>query len=70
MCCGNGSRYKGVHSAESVAALARRHDVDMPIVSAVDAVVNHDANIDQMIARLPARPYHFERVTGQFGRQV
>jgi glycerol-3-phosphate dehydrogenase (NAD(P)+) len=61
---------EGVHSAESVAALARRHAVDMPIVGAVDAVLNHDANIDEVIARLLARPYHFERVTGEFGERV
>ena len=61
---------EGVHSAESVAALAMRHDIDMPIVTAVDAVLNHGGNIDEVIARLLARPYHFERVTGSFGGQV
>lgn len=54
---------EGVHSAESVAALADHHGVDMPIVRAVDAVLNHDADIDDAIARLLTRPYHFERVT-------
>jgi glycerol-3-phosphate dehydrogenase (NAD(P)+) len=53
---------EGVHSAESVAALAERHGIDMPIVRAVDAVLNHDASIDDEIARLLARTYHFERV--------
>jgi glycerol-3-phosphate dehydrogenase (NAD(P)+) len=61
---------EGVHSAESVAALAVRHDTDMPIVHAVDAVLNHDADIDETIARLLSRPYHFERVTGRRYRQV
>ena len=61
---------EGVHSAQSVAALAGRHDIDMPIVSAVDAVLNHDANIEEVIARLLARPYHFERVPGDFGSRV
>lgn len=53
---------EGVHSAESVAALAERHGIDMPIVRAVDSVLNHDASIDDEIARLLARTYHFERV--------
>jgi glycerol-3-phosphate dehydrogenase (NAD(P)+) len=61
---------EGVHSAESVAALARRRDVDMPIATAVDSVLNHNGNIDEVIARLLARPYHFERVSGGVGGQV
>jgi glycerol-3-phosphate dehydrogenase (NAD(P)+) len=56
---------EGVHSAESVVALARRHDVDMPIVMAVDQVLNHDAGVEEAIARLLAHPYHFDRVTGR-----
>lgn len=55
---------EGVHSAESVAALAQRHDVDMPIVRAVDRVLNHDADLDEVIAQLLAHPYHFDRITG------
>ena len=58
---------EGVHSAESVAALARRHDVDMPIVMAVDRVLNHDAGVDEAIARLLAHPYHFDGVAGRSG---
>jgi glycerol-3-phosphate dehydrogenase (NAD(P)+) len=54
---------EGVHSAESVAALARRHDVDMPIVLAVDRVLNHGEGVDQAIAGLLDHPYHFDRVT-------
>ena len=56
---------EGVHSAESVVALARRHDVDIPIVMAVDQVLNHDAGVEEAIARLLAHPYHFDRVTGK-----
>lgn len=51
---------EGVHSAESVAALARRDDVDMPITLAVDQVLNHGADVDQTIAQLLAHPYRFE----------
>ena len=53
---------EGVHSAESVAALAKRHDVDMPIVNAVDRVLNHGDGVDRAIADLLAHPYHFDRV--------
>lgn len=53
---------EGVHSAESVAALARRYDVDMPIVMAVDRVLNHGARVDEAVAGLLAHPYHFDRV--------
>jgi glycerol-3-phosphate dehydrogenase (NAD(P)+) len=53
---------EGVHSAESVAALARRHSVDMPIALAVDQVLNHGADVDDTIAQLLSHPYGFERV--------
>ena len=52
---------EGVHSAESVAALAKRYDVDMPIVRAVDRVLNHGDGVEQAIAGLLAHPYHFDR---------
>lgn len=52
---------EGVHSAESVAALARSHAVDMPIALAVDQVLNHGADIDATIARLFAHSYGVER---------
>lgn len=51
---------EGVHSAESVAALARAHAVDMPIALAVDQVLNHDADLDAAIALLFSRPYGVE----------
>jgi len=53
---------EGVHSAESVAALARRHKVDMPIVTAVDQVLNHGADLDAEIMRLLAHAAGAERV--------
>jgi glycerol-3-phosphate dehydrogenase (NAD(P)+) len=52
---------EGVHSAESAARLARRHDVDMPIVAAVDRVLNHGCGVDEAIAGLLAHPYHLDR---------
>ncbi len=47
---------EGVTSAAATVALAARHGVEMPIVSAVDAVLNRGADIDQTIAGLLARP--------------
>jgi glycerol-3-phosphate dehydrogenase (NAD(P)+) len=54
--------HEGVHSAEGVAALARRHALDMPISLAVDQVLNHGADLDQAIAQLLAHPYEFDRI--------
>lgn len=54
---------EGVHSAESVAALARSHALDMPIALTVDGILNHDADIDASIAQLLARPCGLERVS-------
>jgi len=48
---------EGVASAAAVAALAVRHEIDMPIVSAVDAVLNHGVDIDHTIAALLARQF-------------
>jgi len=50
-------------TAESVAALARRHGVDMPITLAVDQVLNHGAGVAEAVARLLAHPYHYDRIT-------
>jgi glycerol-3-phosphate dehydrogenase (NAD(P)+) len=47
---------EGVHSAESVAELARRHGVRMAISAAVDDVLNHGAGVDEAVGRLLARP--------------
>lgn len=48
---------EGVASASSVAALAARLGVDMPISTAVDRVLNQGADIDDTIAGLLARPF-------------
>jgi glycerol-3-phosphate dehydrogenase len=52
-----------VHSAESVAALARSHALAMPIAMAVDRVLNHGAEIDETIAWLLGHPVGLERVS-------
>ena len=51
---------EGVHSAQGVVALARRHGVEMPIAEAVDRMLNHGAALEETIARLLAHPYPSE----------
>ena len=53
---GRASVTEGVFTASSVAGLAERLDVDMPISAAVDRVLNEGADIDETIAGLLARP--------------
>jgi glycerol-3-phosphate dehydrogenase (NAD(P)+) len=52
---------EGVHTAAAALALARQHGVDMPIVGAVDAVLNGGARVDDTIAALLARPLKAEK---------
>jgi len=51
---------EGVTTASAAHALAQKHHVDMPIVAAVDAILNHKADIDRTIAQLLARPLRTE----------
>jgi glycerol-3-phosphate dehydrogenase (NAD(P)+) len=51
---------EGVESAASVAGLAARIGVEVPIAEAVDAVLNKDAAIDDMIGALLSRPFRAE----------
>ena len=51
---------EGVFTAASVSALARRLDIDLPICQAVDAILNHAADIDATIEGLLARPVKAE----------
>jgi len=53
---------EGAYSAEALAALAKCLELSMPIVAAVDAVLNHGADIDASISRLIAHPWHHEGV--------
>lgn len=48
---------EGVFSARAVIELAGRLGVDMPICTAVNAIVNHGKDIDQVIESLLARPF-------------
>jgi len=54
---------EGAYSAEAVAALAVRLGIAMPIVAAVDAILNRGVDLDATIARLIAHPWHREGVT-------
>jgi glycerol-3-phosphate dehydrogenase (NAD(P)+) len=51
---------EGVYTAPSVSALARGLGVEVPICTAVDAVLHHFADIDASIAGLLARPLKAE----------
>ena len=51
---------EGAHTARVARALAIRHEVDMPIVVAVSAIIDHGAEPAQEIARLLARPVREE----------
>ncbi len=54
---------EGLYTAHAVGILARRHQVDMPLCQAVDAVLNHQACIDETIHRLLDRPFRAETDT-------
>ncbi len=47
---------EGVFTASSVVDLARKIDVEVPICSAVDKVINHGVEIDTVISGLLSRP--------------
>jgi glycerol-3-phosphate dehydrogenase (NAD(P)+) len=51
---------EGVFSAAAVSTLARELAIDMPIATAVDAVLNRGAAIDATIEGLLARPFRAE----------
>lgn len=51
---------EGVFSASAVAALADRHDIDMPICAAMDRVLNHGSSVAQEITALLNRPFRAE----------
>jgi glycerol-3-phosphate dehydrogenase (NAD(P)+) len=53
---------EGVYTATSVTALADRLKVEMPIASAVNAILHEGAAIDEAVAGLLARPFKTEGV--------
>jgi glycerol-3-phosphate dehydrogenase (NAD(P)+) len=61
---GRRSVAEGVSSSAAAAALAKTLKVDMPIVSAVDAILHHGAAIDEVIEALLTRPFKAEAPSG------
>ncbi|HWK46612.1 MAG TPA: NAD(P)H-dependent glycerol-3-phosphate dehydrogenase [Stellaceae bacterium] len=57
---GRRSVAEGVDTAAAVAALAARLGVEMPIVTAVDAILHRGAGIDETIRGLLTRPFRAE----------
>jgi len=53
---------EGVPTTAAAARLAAQKDVDMPIVGAVDAILNQGANVRDVIAALLGRPLKVEGV--------
>jgi glycerol-3-phosphate dehydrogenase (NAD(P)+) len=51
---------EGITTAAAALGLARRHGIDMPVVSAVDLVLREKAPIDDIIAGLLSRPLRQE----------
>ena len=51
---------EGVYTASSVISLARKLNVDLPICSAVNDVLNHSLSIDKAINTLLNRPLKAE----------
>lgn len=52
---------EGAESAPAVVALAQKHNVDMPICSAVDDIVAERVGVDEAIFALLSRPFKAER---------
>lgn len=52
---------EGVPTTAAAAALAQLKGVDMPIVMAVDSILNHGATVDDVISGLLSRPLKSER---------
>ncbi|MET0181705.1 MAG: NAD(P)H-dependent glycerol-3-phosphate dehydrogenase [Caulobacterales bacterium] len=53
---------EGVASAPAVAALAKKHGVEMPICAAVDAILSDKISVDAAIEALLSRPFRAEGV--------
>jgi glycerol-3-phosphate dehydrogenase (NAD(P)+) len=55
---------EGISSSSAAASLARKLKIEMPIVSAVDAILHHGAAIDEVIEALLTRPFRAEAPRG------
>ena len=47
---------EGAFTAPVLARLARKKGIDMPVVAAVDKLLSGEANVDQVLQELLARP--------------
>ncbi|MBR0293662.1 MAG: glycerol-3-phosphate dehydrogenase, partial [Acidaminococcaceae bacterium] len=52
---------EGINALPAAIAFAEKYEVDMPIVRAVDAIVNHNADPRTVVARLMERDKTAER---------
>ncbi len=55
---------EGAFTAGPVVSLAERLGIEMPISAAVDAIINRDADLDEVIEGLLARPFRREGIDG------
>jgi glycerol-3-phosphate dehydrogenase (NAD(P)+) len=55
---------EGVSSSAAAAALAKKLEIEMPIVAAVDGILHHGAAIDKVIEALLTRPFKAEAPRG------
>ena len=53
---------EGVHSAEAIYKLSRRLKIDMPITTAVHAILHEGADLDEVIEGLMSRPFRAEEI--------
>ena len=51
---------EGVDTAASITLMAKKYNIDMPLCTAIDQVVNHGANLDYTINELMQRPFRDE----------
>ena len=50
---------EGVHSAKATLSLAKKHEVDMPITSAVNSCLHEGVSIDEAIEEMLNRPFRY-----------
>ncbi|MQA66044.1 MAG: NAD(P)H-dependent glycerol-3-phosphate dehydrogenase [Alphaproteobacteria bacterium] len=58
---------EGAHTAGAVVRLAARLGIEMPIVAAVDRVVNGDAPLAEVVEELLSRPFRAEGIDREVG---
>ena len=56
----NGTLAEGAFTASALVALAKAHNIDMPIAAAVDAVLDRKISVEEAIDALLTRPFKAE----------